>query len=121
MAFDQLINNAATYYGKEVDAETKRNLRLGTADILGELVLQPHTLTLVEVDRYLSLTKVVIEFDGQTALCQAVQSRPTFCKVIDLSQQVSENTGLERIKNSVVDSANNDIIDFSNFPAPLTT
>lgn len=121
VAYDQLLKNAAAYYGREVDAETKRNLRLGTADILGELVLQPHTLTLVGVDRYLSLTSMVIEFDGQTALCQAVQAKPTFCKIIDVSQQVSENYRLEREKISVVDSANNDIIGFSIFPAPRIT
>lgn len=121
VAYDQLLKNAAIYYGQEIDAETRRNLRLGTADILGELVLQPHIMTLVGVDRYLSLTSLVIEFDGQTVLCQAVQSKPTFCKIIDLSQQASDIYLLEREKISVVDSANNDIIGFSNFPAPLIT
>ena len=121
VAYDQLLKNAATYYGQEVDAETKRNLRLGTVEPLGELVLQPHTLTLVEVDRYLTLTKALIEFDGQTALCQAIQSKPTFCKIVELAQQSSEKIRFERAKNSGVDSAIDDIIGFSIFPAPLTT
>lgn len=121
VAYDQLLKNAATYYNQEVDAMTKRNLRLGTVEPLGELVLQPHTLTLVEVDRYLTLTKVLIEFDGQTALCQAIQSKPTFCKIVDLTQQSSEKFRIERAKNSGVDSSIDVIIGFSIFPAPLTT
>ena len=121
VAYDQLLKTAASYYGQEVDAATKRNLRLGTVDILGDLVLQPHALTLVEVDRYLTLTKVLIEFDGQTALCQAIQSEPTFCRMINLTQQSSEPYHIEREKIAGVDSANDDIIGFSIFPAPLTT
>ena len=121
VAYDQLLKTAANYYGQELDTETKRNLRLGTVDILGDLVLQPHALTLVEVDRYLTLTKVLIEFDGQTALCQAVQEKPTFCKLIDLTAQSSKEYQLDRKKISGVDSAFDDIIGFSIFPAPLTT
>jgi len=121
VAYDQLLKNAASYYGQEVDNKTKRNLRLGTVEILGDLVLQPHKLTLVEVDRYLTLTKIVVEFDGQTALCQAVQSKPTFCSMINLTPQGSEKIRFEREKYSRVDSVNNDIIGFSIFPAPLTT
>jgi hypothetical protein len=121
VAYDQLLKNAATYYNKEVDNQTKRNLRLGTVDPLGDLVLQPHTLTLVEVDRYLTLTKVLIEFDDQTALCQAIQSKPTFCRIIDLTQQGSGNFRFEKMKISGIDSAIDDIIGVSIFPAPLTT
>jgi len=121
VAYDQLLKTAASYYGQEVDAATKRNLRLGTVDILGDLVLQPHTLTLVEIDRYLSLTKLLVEFDDQTAICQAVQSNPTFCKLIELSPQSNKPYHFERQKFSGVDSANDDIIGFSIFPAPLTT
>ena len=121
VAYDQLLKTAASYYGQEVDAATKRNLRLGTVDILGDLVLQPHTLTLVEIDRYLSLTKLLVEFDDQPAICQAVQSNPTFCKLIELSPQSNKPYHFERQKFSGVDSANDDIIGFSIFPAPLTT
>ena len=121
VAYDILLNNAATYHNQEVDATTKRNLRLGTVEPLGELVLQPHTLTLVEVDRYLTLTKILVEFDDQTALCQAIQSKPTFCRIIDLTQQSSGKFRFERVKNSGVDSAIDVIIGFSIFPAPLTT
>lgn len=121
VAYDQLLINAATYYNQEVDVETKRNLRLGTVEPLGELVLQPPTLTLVEVDRYLTLTKVMIEFDDQVALCQAIQSKPTFCRIIDLTQQGSGKFRFERIKISGVDLVIDVIIGFNNFPAPLTT
>lgn len=121
VAYDQLIKNASTYYNQEVDVQTKRNLRLDTVKPLGELVLQPHRITLVEVDRYLTLTKVLIEFDGQTALCQAIQAKPTFCRMIDLTQQSYEKIHFERAKFLGVDSAIDDIIGFSNFPAPLTT
>ena len=121
VAYDQLLKTAASYYGQEVDAATKRNLRLGTVDVLGDLVLQPHTLTLVEIDRYLSLTKLLVEFDDQPAICQAVQSNPTFCKLIELSPQSDKPYHFERQKFSGVDSANDDIIGFSIFPAPLTT
>ena len=121
VAYDQLLKNAVIYYDQEVDDQTKRNLRLGTVEPLGDLVLQSHTLTLVEVDRYLTLTKILIEFDSQSALCQAVLARPTFCKVIDLNPQVSQEIRFERVKKSGVDSDIDDIIGFSNFPAPLTT
>ena len=121
VAYDQLLKTAANYYGQELDTETKRNLRLGTVDILGDLVLQPHTLTLVEIDRYLSLTKLLVEFDDQPAICQAVQSNPTFCKLIELSPQSNKPYHFERQKFSGVDSAIDDIIGFSIFPAPLTT
>jgi len=121
VAYDQLFNNAAIYHGQNVDDQTKRILRLGTVDVLGDLVLQPHTLTLVEIDRYLSLTKLLVEFDDQPAICQAVQSNPTFCKLIELSPQSNKPYHFERQKFSGVDSANDDIIGFSIFPAPLTT
>lgn len=119
VAYDKLLKIAETNYGHDVDAETRRNLRLGTVDVLGELVLQPHTLTLVEVDRYLTLTKVIVEFDGHTALCQAVQSKPTFCQLIDPIQQGKVLFHFKREKLTKVDSAIDDIIDLNDFPASL--
>ena len=89
--YDNLLKNAAIYYDQEVDKQTKSELRLGTADVLGDLVLLPYKLTLVETDQYLTLTKILIEFDGKAALCQAVQSKPTFCKLIDVSSQGTQN------------------------------
>ena len=121
VAYDQLLKNSVIYYDQEVDDQTKRNLRLGTVEPLGDLVLQPHTLTLVEVDRYLTLTKILIEFDSQSTLCQAVLSKPTFCKIIELTPQASKEIRFERVKKASVDSDFDDIIGFSNFPAPLTT
>lgn len=119
--YDQLLTNAAIYHNQEVDVRTKRELRLGTAEPLGDLVLEPHTLILVEIDRYLSLTKILIEFDGQAALCQAIHAQPTFCKMIDLTQQKSGNLNPGSQKKIGVDSNIDDIITFSNFPQTLTT
>jgi len=89
--YDNLLKNAAIYYDQELDKQTKSELRLGTADVLGDLVLLPYKLTLVESDQYLTLTKILIEFDGKAALCQAVQSKPTFCKLIDVRSQGTQN------------------------------
>lgn len=81
VSVDTLLENSALYYDKEVDFRTARELHLDAAKPLGELVLGAHRLTLVEVDRYLTLMKVLVEFEGQTALCQSINSLPTFCSM----------------------------------------
>lgn len=92
IAMDTLLENAALYYGQEVDEKTERELRLGAATPLGELVLEPHSLTLASVDRYMTLMKVVVEFDEQVAVCQTINFQPTFCFLLKDDQILDENS-----------------------------
>ena len=94
---DKVLNNAAVYYDQDVDDATRRALRLGSVDALGDLVLEPHSLILVATDKYLTLSKVMVKFENGVALCQTVLSQPTFCKIIGFAQETRGISGLEKL------------------------
>ena len=98
---DKVLNNAAVYYDQDVDDATRRALRLGSVDALGDLALEPHSLILVATDRYLTLSKVMVKFENGVALCQTVLSQPTFCKIINSAQETEGFLGLKNWWKSI--------------------
>ncbi len=118
---DTLLQNGATYYDQEVDKLEARKMRLSIVRPLGELVLQPHTLTLVSADNYLGLMKVLVDFDGKYALCHIVYSQPTFCEITHLRFNRTEQFAFGPIRKDKVDFLKNDIIVPINIPINLAT
>ena len=121
VALDIMLENAAIYYNQDIDDRLERELRLGAAKPLGDLVLEPYSLTLVATDRYLTLGKVLVRFNDQVALCQTVYSNPTFCQMLSLTFEEEGGFVLTSPQKIRVDSGFDDIIGFSNFPKTLTT
>jgi len=121
VAMDTLLENAAIYYDRDVDEQVERELHLGAAGPLAELVLEPHTLTLVSVDRYQTLMKVLVTFEDKTALCQTINGQPTFCTMINLPQTASEQSFFGSQKLIRVDLCFDDIIKSNIFPKTLKT
>lgn len=118
---DTLLQNGATYYNQEVDKLEARKMRLSIVRPLAELVLQPHTLTLVSADNYLGLMKVLVDFDGKYALCHIVYSQPTFCEITHLRFNRTEHFTLGPNKINRIDFFNDDIIVPTNIPINLAT
>ncbi len=115
VTIDELLQNGATYYDQEVDKLEARKMQLSILRPLDDLVLKPHTLTLVSADNYLGLMKVLVDFDGKYALCHIVYSQPTFCEITHLRFNRMEQFALDQQKKSLqknqrIDLFNNDII-----------
>jgi hypothetical protein len=118
---DTLLQNGATYYNQEVDKLEARKMRLSIVRPLDELVLLPHSLTLVSTDNYLGLMKVLVDFDGKYALCHIVYSQPTFCEITHLRFNRTEQFAYQSEKKDRIDFFNNDIILPTKIPIKLVT
>jgi hypothetical protein len=118
---DTLLQNGATYYNQEVDKLEARKMHLSIVRPLNDLVLQQRSLTLVDVDGYLSVMKVLVDFNGESALCHTVYSQPTFCEIIKPKFNGDQDNALGVKQNSRIDIYNNDIINLRIFSATLAT
>jgi len=107
---DTLLQNGATYYNQEVDKLEARKMRLNIVRPLDDLVLKPHSLTLVSTDNYLGLMKVLVDFEGKYALCHIVYSQPTFCEITHLRFNRTEQFAIFNDKINGIDFFKNDII-----------
>ena len=117
---DTLLENGAIYYDQEVDALKARKLHLSIVRPLDDLVLEPYSLTLVSVDHYLGVMKVLVDFDGKYALCHIVYSQPTFCEITHLRfNRVEKFTSVPSDKMNRLDIFKNDIIEPIIFPISL--
>ncbi|MDD4042853.1 MAG: hypothetical protein PHR54_05090 [Anaerolineaceae bacterium] len=121
VTIDTLLENGATYYNQEVEKTEARKMHLSIVNPLDELVLQPHTLTLVSTDNYLGLMKVLVDFEGKYALCHIAYSQPTFCELTHLRINRTEQFAYGLGSKHRVDFFKSDIIEFNNFPHLLTT
>lgn len=119
VTIDTVLQNGAIYYNQEVDKLEAREMRLSIVRPLGDLVLKPHSLTLVSTDSYLGLMKVLVDFGDEWALCHVVYSQPTFCEIIEPKFRVDEYYVLGSKEVSRVDINNNDIIGIRIFPSPI--
>jgi len=113
---DTLLQNGATYYNQEIDKQKAREMRLSIVSPLDDLVLQPHSLTIVSADNYLGIIKVLVDFDGKYALCHVVYSQPTFCEVTHLRFNRIEQYARGSKELNRVDFFNDDIIVPINYP-----
>lgn len=120
VVIDTLLQNGADYYNQEVDKLEARKMHLSIVRPLNDLVLQQHSLTLVDVDGNLSVMKVLVDFNGESALCHTVYSQPTFCEIIKPKFRGDQYGALGVKQNSRIDIYNNDIIGLSNSLALLT-
>jgi hypothetical protein len=118
---DTLLQDGATYYNQEVDKVEARKMRLSVVRPLDDLVLKPHSLTLVSTDNYLGLMKVLVDFDGKYALCHVVYSQPAFCEITHLRLNRTEQFTFGPNKKDRVDFFKNDIIVPINIPANSAT
>ncbi len=120
VVIDTLLQNGADYYNQEVDKLEARKMHLSIVRPLNDLVLQQRSLTLVDVDGNLSVMKVLVDFNGESALCHTVYSQPTFCEIIEPKFRGDQYGVLGVKQNSRIDIYNNDIIGLSNSLALLT-
>lgn len=120
VTIDVLLENGARYYNEEIEKTEARKMRLSIVDPLGELVLQPYTLTLVSTDSSLGLMKVLVDFDGKYALCHIVYSQPTFCEITHLRSFRTEKFALGVFKIDSFDFNKNDIIKAAIYPTQTT-
>ena len=118
---DTLMQNGADYYNQEVDKFEAREMHLSIVRPLDDLVLQQRSLTLVDVDAYLSVMKALVDFNGEWAVCHLVYLQPTFCEIIKPKFSADQYYAREVKQITKIDIYNNDIIGFSNFRALLTT
>ncbi|HQJ32129.1 MAG TPA: hypothetical protein PLO13_02105 [Anaerolineaceae bacterium] len=121
VVIDTLLQNGADYYNQEVDKQEARKMHLSIVRPLNDLVLQQRSLTLVDVDGYLSVMKVLVDFNGESALCHTVYSQPTFCEIIKPKFNGDQDNALGVKQNSRIDIYNNDIINLRIFSATLAT
>ena len=119
VTIDTLLENGATYYNQEVDKLEARKMHLSIVRPLDDLVLQPHSLTLVSADNYLGLMKVLVDFNGRYALCHLVYSQPTFCEITHLKFNRNEQFAHVSHKSNRIDFYKNDIIGPVNFSDEL--
>ena len=80
---DELIQFAAQHYGEEVDKVTARKMHLSALKEVGDLVLQPYTLTLIEYEGNLGKMEVLVNFNGQKAKCTVLYSQPVRCVLLE--------------------------------------
>jgi hypothetical protein len=114
---ENLLQNGASHYGQEVDPLKAREMRLSVVQPLGDLVLKPHSLTVVSSDNYLGMMKVLVDFQDEWALCHVVYSQPSFCEIIKPKFKVDQYYANEDRKITGIDIYIDDIILGSNFSA----
>jgi len=76
---DSLIQFASENYGVEVDKDLARKIHLSALNEIEDLVLKPYKITIIESDQFLGRIELLVDFDGEFAICTVFYAQPVRC------------------------------------------
>ena len=80
---NMIIEYSAEHEGQQVPRQTVLDLRLKSVQELQPYWNKPHRLLLSTYDELLFNTKILVNFDGQWATCNALDGWPSYCEPVD--------------------------------------
>ena len=78
---DSLIEFASENYGLEVDKSLARKIHLSALNEIGDMVLRPYKMTIIEYDNTLGRIELLVDFDGEFAICTVFYAQPVRCRI----------------------------------------
>jgi len=76
---DELMNFAREHQGKDLPPDIARKEHISSVDQIGDVLDEPHRLTLIEFDQFLGQMEVLVHFDKVLVKCTVIYSQPTNC------------------------------------------
>ncbi len=96
-ALNQTLAFAAENQGKAVEKTLARRMRLSVVKQLGNLVTNPHEMTLIAYDSTLGQMDYLVDFRGTWARCKVIYAQPTQCDLMEeLTQKYYISDGKDR-------------------------
>lgn len=96
-ALNQTLAFAAENQGKAVEKTLARRMRLSVVKQLGNLVTNPHEMTLIAYDPTLGQMDYLVDFRGTWARCKVIYAQPTQCNLMEeLTQKYYISDGKDR-------------------------
>lgn len=78
---DSLIEFASDNYGLEVDKILARKIHLSAMNEIGDMVLRPYKITMIEYENTLGRIELLVDFDGEFAICTVFYAQPVRCRI----------------------------------------
>ena len=78
---DSLIEFASDNYGLEVDKIVARKIHLSALNEIGDMVLRPYKITMIEYENTLGRIELLVDFDGEFAICTVFYAQPVRCRI----------------------------------------
>ena len=78
---DSLIEFASENYGLEVDKNLARKIHLSALNEIGDMVLRPYKITMIEYENTLGRIELLVDFDGEFAICTVFYAQPVRCRI----------------------------------------
>ena len=96
-ALNQTLAFAAENQGKVVEKTLARRMRLSVVKQLGNLVTNPHEMTLIAYDPTLGQMDYLVDFRGTWVRCKVIYAQPTQCNLMEeLTQKYYISDGKDR-------------------------
>lgn len=78
---DSLIQFGSENYGLEVDKTLARKIHLSALNEIGDMVLRPYKLTIIEYENTLGRIELLVDFEGEFAICTVFYAQPVRCRI----------------------------------------
>ena len=78
---DSLIQFGSENYGEEVDKTLARKIHLSALNEIGDMILRPYKITIIEYENTLGRIELLVDFDGEFAICTVFYAQPVRCRI----------------------------------------
>ena len=78
---DSLIQFGSENYGLEVDKTVARKIHLSALNEIGDMILRPYKITIIEYENTLGRIELLVDFDGEFAICTVFYAQPVRCRI----------------------------------------